>query len=71
MGDATKNVLDFLDFPPFRITFKLLYCSIMIVAIHLKVCWSSLSTASRMHLEKPLHLNMYTIFHPIFVFGMI
>ena len=26
MGDATKNVLDFLDFPPFRITFKLLYC---------------------------------------------
>ena len=27
MGDATKNALDFLDFPPFRITFKLLYCS--------------------------------------------
>ena len=28
MGDATKNVLDFLDFPPFRITFKLLYCTL-------------------------------------------
>ena len=27
MGDATKNVLDFLDFPLFRITFKLLYCN--------------------------------------------
>ena len=26
MGDAPKLVLDFLDFPPFRITFKLLYC---------------------------------------------
>ena len=25
MGDATKTVLDFLDFPPFRITFKLFF----------------------------------------------
>ena len=27
MGDAPKLVLDFLDFPPFWITFKLLYCT--------------------------------------------
>ena len=27
MGDTPKLVLDFLDFPPFQITFKLLYCS--------------------------------------------
>ena len=27
MGDKTKIVLDFLDFPPFLSTFKLLYCT--------------------------------------------
>ena len=30
-GDATKIVLDFLDFPPFRFTFRLLYCTSFLI----------------------------------------
>jgi len=42
MGDATKNVLDFLDFPPFWITFKLLYCTVLVHNQKCKHCWSIL-----------------------------
>ena len=37
MGDTPKLILDFLDFPPFWITFKLLYCNFSLPLFRMKV----------------------------------
>ena len=56
MGDAPKLVLDFLDFPPFWITFKLLYCiydALHEVLVHKeKSIWNSAGSENLKQTEK-------------------